>query len=299
MNRLLRDMPLFVEVARKKSFTQAAETLDVPVSTLSRRIAQMEKTLGAPLLLRNSRNVELTDSGRILYERCDGILSDAFDAVEAALQNMQTATGKVRFSVPGDIFHNYLVDALCEFAHTWPEIQLHIHFSERWVDLINEPFDLELRLGDLPDSNLLARKLGTGRPFLYAAPALLERYPEPKEPADLAKIPCLNVSGQGHEWTLSKGKKKQTVAVKVAHMVNSMSGCLRLAVGGLGVSMLPPPSAERYEASGELVRVLEGWDLPAGSAYLVMASRQVPYRVRLLIEHLVKHFGEIQQLYEG
>ncbi len=297
MHDLLRDIPLFVEIARKKSFSQAADALEMPVSTLSRRMSKMEKSLGVPLLLRNSRKVELTESGRILYERCDGIVAETREAVEAALHNMQTPTGKVRFSVPGDIFHNYLVDALCEFAHTWPDIQLHIHFSERWVDLINEPFDLELRLGDLPDSTLLARKLGTGSPYLYASPKLLDRFPLPQEPADLARIPCLNLNWLGNLWTLSRDGKSQTVPVRAAHVLNSMSACLRLAVGGLGVAMLPPPSAERYEKTGELIRVLEGWDLPSGSAYLVMASRQVPHRVRLLIEHLVKHFSTLQTKY--
>ena len=129
MEQFLKEMPLFVEVARHKSFTLAAEVLEMPVSTLSRRVAALEKKLGVPLLYRNSRNVELTESGKIFYERCDFIVSDAKAACEAVTQNMSKPSGWVRFSIPGDVYMSFFEDALSSFAKAWPDIHLGIYFT--------------------------------------------------------------------------------------------------------------------------------------------------------------------------
>ena len=291
MEQLLKEMPLFVEVAKHKSFTLAAEALEMPVSTLSRRIAALEKNLGVPLLYRNSRNVELTESGKIFYERCDFIVSDAKEACEAVTQNMSKPSGWVHFSIPGDVYMSFFEEALSSFAKAWPDIHLGIHFTERWVDLLTEPYDLDLRIGDLPDSNLKARRVGSGRPWVCAAPSLVERYGMPAHPRDLANLPIIVHSHQNTGWELtSKSGEKVTVKLKPAHSFNSISASHTFVLEGLGVGFLPKPLAENHIKQGKLIRLLPEWELPTISAYLVMAGSQIPLRVRLLIDHLVNYY---------
>ena len=289
MKNLLRDMPLFVEVARQKNFTAAADILEMPVSTLSRRIAAMEKHLAFPLFNRNSRNVELTDSGKIFYERCDFIVADALDALDAVTQNMNQPSGWVRFSIPGDVYMSFFAEALNVFAKKWPEIHLNIHFTDRSIDLLTEPFDLDLRIGDLPDSSLKARKIGSGRPAIYASPKLLEKYFIPKEPEDLKKFPCIAYSQWGNTWSLSKEDKTVSINIHPVHAFNSFIAPLDFILDGSGLASLPRQLAKPFVDKGELVQLLPDWNLPTLNAYLVMPSSQVPRRVRLLIDHLVEY----------
>lgn len=295
MREVFKDMPLFVEVARQKSFSQAAENLDIPVSTLSRRISAMEKTLGVPLLRRNSRNVDLTDAGRRFFERCDFIVSDAMDACEMVVQDMKNPSGKIRLSMPGDVYHSFLADALSSFAATWPSIHLSVSFSDRWVDMLTEPYDLELRVGTfntLPDSSLKMRKLGSGQSTLYASPRLLEKYPVLQKPGDLAHIPCISLMAMGDVWQLSNGTEDVRVSVQATHAFSSMSASLEFALAGMGVACIVYPLAARYLEAGELAPVLEGWGMPASGVFLVMSGNQ-PHRVRLLIDHLARYFEHL------
>lgn len=294
MNPLLRDMPLFVEVAKHKSFTLAAEALDMYISTLSRRIALLEEELGVPLFLRSTRHVELTESGRHLYERCRYILTETDTLYEEVIQNMTRAAGPVRLAVPADVYHTHLWGIASSFSEKWPEIQLQISFSNRWVDLLSEPFDLDIRAGPLPDSDLRARKLVSLNPALYASRRFLETYPMPREPHDLKNLPCIAMPQQGTTWIMHKGRKKETVPVTAAHMVNSVSLALELVAGGRGVAWLAPAIMPHPKHSGEdLVNVLPGWTVPGIDLNIVMANRQLPHRVRLFLDHIVDHFDRM------
>ncbi|MBQ4132957.1 MAG: LysR family transcriptional regulator [Desulfovibrionaceae bacterium] len=288
MKNILRDLPLFVEVAKNKSFTLAAEALEMPVSTLSRRIAGLENSLGTTLFYRNSRNVELTANGKIFFERCDFIVSDAKDACEAIAHNMNSPSGWVRFSIPGDVYLSFFEQSLLDFAKKWPDIHLDIHFNERWVDLLTEPYDLDLRIGELPDSNLKARRLGAGRPWLVAAPALIEKFFLPRHPHDLADIPGIAHAHRNRLWELT-GKQGETVAVNLrsVHSFNSIGAAQTFILEGMGIGILPPGLCRPHIESGRLIHLLPDWQLPSINAYLVMPSGQLPLRVRLLIEHLL------------
>lgn len=128
---LLRDIPLFVEVAKHKSFTLAAEKLDMYISTLSRRIASLEESLKVTLFLRSTRHVELTDSGRVLYERYRYLLSEVENVRDEVIHNMTQPVGPVRIAVPADIFHTYMRGTLRDFAKKWPGIHLSVRFMHR------------------------------------------------------------------------------------------------------------------------------------------------------------------------
>lgn len=295
MKNVLNDMPLFVEVAKQKSFTIAADILEMPVSTLSRRITAMEKTLGVPLLLRNSRNVELTESGKTFFEHCDYIVENAMNACEALVQNINAPAGMVRFSTSMDSY-NFILPALKNFAAMWPKIQLHIRFSDRWTDLLTEPFDLDMRIGPLPDSSLRSRKMISVGHALYMAPSMLDRYAIPQTPEDLSRVPCISsYSYPGNTWSLTKGKKIQSITINPVHSFNSMFAALDFALDGLGVVCLAKPLAFHHKKAGELIQVLPDWTLPTIDIQLVMAHQQLPLRVRLFMDHLMAYTDQIKQ----
>lgn len=294
MDKLFRDIPLFVEVAKQKSLTRAADALDMPLSTLSRRILLMEKELNLPLFHRGARKVELTESGRALFERCKFVVSEAGAALDEVVQKMKSTKGRVRVSVPMDLYYGYLVGMFSGFALQWPDIHMEVHLSSRWVDLVSEPYDLDIRFGPLPDSNLIVRKLGTLQPGLYASPKLLEFFSVPEKPSDLADFPCIAFAHHGDIWTLSRGKKTERVAIRAAHTVNSPRVALEFCLAGLGASWSVPSSAASHVESGQLLRLLPEWSPPGGvDLSVVTASRQVPHRVRLFIDYLAAHFTDI------
>lgn len=284
-------MPLFVEVARQKSFTRAADALDMPLSTVSRRIIALEKDLGIPLFFRSARKVELTENGQAFFERCGFILTEVDAAWEELSRDMKSPTGKVRVSMPTDFYHNYLSGTLGSFAAQWPGIALHVQLSERWVDLHSEPYDLDIRIGKIPDSNLRVRGLFTVQPVLYASPKLLEFYPPPEEPSELSRMPCVSLMQQGEVWTLNKEKRTETIFIRAAHMTNNVSVLLELALAGLGAGWFLPAMTSRYEAAGELVRLLPGWTHFKVTVSIVTATNRIPQRVRLFIDHLVAYFN--------
>lgn len=296
MNILLRDMPLFVEVAKHKSFTLAAEALDMYISTLSRKIAQLEKELGVQLFLRSTRHVELTESGRMLYERCRYLLAETETLYDEVIQNMTRPAGPVRVAVSPDVYHTYLWGIAGDFAKQWPDIHLHLTFMQRWVDLLTEPYDLDIRVGPLPNSDLKARKLIAMQPALYASPALLAKHPAPEKPADLKNFPCIGFTQRDSMWQMKKGKKTETVAIQALHTVNSISLCLELVQAGIGASWLVPPVLKHPAlTSHEFVIILPGWTIPGIDLYVVMASNQLPHRVRLFLDHLIAHCDRISQ----
>lgn len=294
MNALLRDMPLFVEVAKHKSFTKAAENLDMYISTLSRRIALLEEELGVPLFLRSTRHVELTENGRMLYERCRYILAETETIYDEVIQNMTRPSGPVRIAVSPDVYHTYMWGISGEFAKQCPNIHLQVTFMQRWVDLLAEPYDLDIRVGPLPNSELKARKLISMQPALYASPKLLEKHPAPQTPKDLRHIPCIGFSDRDNIWKIRKEKQTETVTVQTVHTVNSISLCLEMVQAGIGLSWLVPPVLKHPAlATNELVTVLPGWTIPGIDLYVVMANNQLPHRVRLFLDYLIAHFDRI------
>lgn len=291
--KIFRDIPLFVEVAKFASMTQASTNLDIPLPTVSRRMSQMEKTLGMPLFHRKSRKTELTEYGQALYERYRFVVAEADAALEDLIEDMSQPRGPVRFSVHPELYLAFLSGVAGKFAARWPGIQLTCQLTARWVDLYTEPFDLDIRAGTLPDSDLKVRKLTTLTAALYATPALLRQYITPENPADLKNIPCISSIQDGGVWLMKKGNVTETAAVRVAHMVDSLSLIIELILASTGVAWLAPFSAAPYVERGDLVPLMPGWTLAGFDISVVMASNKAPKRVRLFVDFLVEHFAEV------
>lgn len=292
--KIFRDIPLFVEAAKQSSFTKAAEVMDIPLPTVSRRISTMEKALGIPLFYRKIRRIELSEYGQALYERYRYIVDEADAALEDLFNDIKQPRGPVRFSVHPDVYHMHMSGVVGEFATMWPSINLTGHFSVHGVDLYTEPFDIDIRTGLLPDSDLKVRRLVTLTPCLYASPALLRYYSMPEKPKDLREIPCIAPSIVDEAWPIRKGKTTETVVVRPVHRVDNVQLSLELALAGTGVAWSMPRVAAPYVERGELVPVLPGWTVPGFDISAVMTSNRVPKRVRLFVDFLVEHFAKMK-----
>lgn len=293
MNPLLPDIPIFVEVARQKSFSKAAEALELGVSTVSRRIRLLEKTLGGPLFLRDTHSVKITNTGELLLEHCKFILSAAEGAMESLSRNVRQPSGRVRISMYADVYHGLLRGTLSAFLDEWPDIHLSVHFAEDPPDLLSDPYDVMLCIGPLPDSSLAVRKLLTVFPAVYASPKLLEKAPAPDKPQDLCAMPCIVLSRFGSTWELRQGNEVAIVHISPRFALSSVMLVQEFILGGHGVGLLREELAAPYEKTGKLVRLLPQWTGPVHDMYIVVKDGQIPRRVQVFVDYMVKHFASM------
>jgi DNA-binding transcriptional LysR family regulator len=286
---LLPDIVLFVAVARAKNFSRAAKALGMPVSTLSRRIADFEDKLGAQLLHRTTRQVELTGPGSRYFERCQ-LLVEAAEAAQAELRGeTEQPRGHIKISATQDFGLTYLRPVLADFASHYPDITFELDLSSRSVDLIAEGFDIAIRMGPLPDSQLHARNLGSILTGLYAAPVYLERAGTPRIPADLAEHQCLRIRGMvdsATRWTFTREKEVEAVEVQGRFVVNGMRFLLELAAAGYGIVLVDNTLAHEAWAAGTVQRVLTDWTSAAVPVHALTPSKLPASRTRLFLDYL-------------
>jgi len=289
---LLPDVVLFVAVTRAKSFSRAAKALGMPVSTLSRRLSDFEAKLGVQLLVRSTRQLEPTEAGARYFERCQPLL-EAAEAAHAELHGQsENPSGPLRVSVTPDFAVTYLTPLFQEFSALHPEISFQLDLTPRSVDLIAEGFDVAIRMGELPDSQLFARRLGNSPLALFAAPSYLKRASPLEAPEDLAHHECLRISGPlGGEtrWTLQRGDQINVVWVKGHFIANSMRFILELATLGLGIAAIDNAIARPTVVNGRLVRVLPDWSPPPVPIHALTPSKFLPARTRLFLDRLAEY----------
>ena len=294
MQKFMADMPFFVEVARRKSFTTSAEALGIPVATLSRRVAAMEKNLGVRLFRRTTRKVELTEEGESLYKQCELIVAQAQGVKENILHEQKSPSGRVRLCLPARTYMLYLQGRLSAFSKLWPNIDLHIHIERHWMDFGSENFDLEIRYGRQPDSSLKIHKLGTLYAGLYAAPEFLERYGFPATPHDLRDMPRVQQNISSNVVRLYSETSSETIVLPPPkHVVNSPTLAEEFILAGQVFGSLVNSVAQKIEAEGLVTRLLPEWRLKGVDVFLVMPPGNPPRRVRLLADYLIDIFKNI------
>lgn len=295
---LLRDIALFVEVAKTGSFTRAAAQLDMPASTLSRRISVLEKEIGLRLFNRTTRRVGLTDVGTTYFARCQHLVEEARIAHEDIGEAVNTAKGTLRLACPVDFARQYLPPILSSFCREHPLVDVELELSSRVDDVASGRYDAALRLGPLPDSNLIAHHLVDLHVTLFAAPAYLRQSPKLEHPDDLSKHECLRFFSDGGvaPWPLlEEGDLKGTPLLPklpAGRFRANNNGLLhRLAIEGNGIATLELALAQDDVAAGRLVRVLPAWRIVPVPLHLLTPSRLVPARVRLFVEYVAKSLG--------
>nr|WP_283099764.1 LysR family transcriptional regulator [Pseudomonas sp. MWU12-2037] len=278
-------MALFVEVVKAKGFRGAAEVLGMPNSTLSRRISALEKAIGLRLLHRTTRKVEVTEAGQIYFERCKRIVDEARLAHEQLGEMLAQPSGVLRVSFPVDFAVTYLSPLIAEFAELYPGISFDFDLTSRRVDLVSEPFDVAIRIGESEDSQLIARPLITLVPYLYASPRYLEVSGEPRTPSDLERHQCLNIQKAG-SWTLHDGVQTLSVAVGGRFMVNSVGMLRRLATLDQGIVLMNEEIIADELRNGQLCRVMPEWQGKPVTVYAVTETRLLPAKTQRFIEFL-------------
>lgn len=295
--QLLRDMALFVEVVRTRSFTTAAANLDMPASTLSRRIAGLEHSLGLTLLARTTRRVDVTDAGADYFARSAHLVEEARVAHEQIRRGAAIATGTLRLSCTPDFSAFYLPPLLEAFTRQHPSVNVELDLSPRLVDLYSEQLDAAVRIGSLPDSGLVARRLGTLSRGLFASPAYLNNAGMPASPQDLAAHMCVRLqSGDtGRAWHLSTGRPNDNEPLRVEvggrFVAGSVSMVRELVLRGAGIGAIDRLIVREDVEQGRLVHVLPDWAMAPSPVHLLTVSRFAPARVRLFGDLLAERLA--------
>lgn len=292
----LRDLSLFVEVARATSFSRAAAKLGMPASTVSRRVAELERSLGLPLFVRTTRRVRLTEAGALLFARGQALVDAADEARQQVRGLAANPEGLLRVSLEADVGPTLVAPAVAAFLRRYPTVTIELDLSPRRVDLLAEGVDLAIRLGTLPDSGLTVRRLALLRVGLFAAPGYLARAGTPAHPADLpayARLHLLHQADRG-EWRLC-GDGGEAVVPSAGGLVtvNNMSMLRSLACLGVGIAVMDEIVAAEEVAAGRLQRVLPEWSLPPVPVSLLTPARLLPAKTRLFIDALHAHARDV------
>lgn len=282
---LLNDMALFVEVAKAMSFRRAADAAGVPNSTLSRRISALEKAIGLRLLHRTTRRIELTEAGQLYYERCRRIVDEARLAHEQLGGMLAQPSGVLRASLPVDFANIFLAPLIVEFARRYPGITFDFDLTPRAVDLVSEPFDVAIRMGEPKDSNLVARLLARLPGHLYASPGYLAAAGEPTHPSELAQHECLGFPKSG-AWLVQNDQETVEIKVGGRYVLNSVGMIRRLATLDQGIVLLPVEVVAEDLASGRLCTILPEWQGKSVSVYALTETRLLPAKTQHFIEFL-------------
>ncbi len=283
------DLLLFARIVEAGSFSMAARRVDLPKSTVSRRIALLEARLGERLLQRTTRKLVLTEFGASLLEHARKVVEEV-EAAGALVQHRQQApSGRLRVSMPGDFANLGMTGVMAAFMQRYPAITLELDLSPRWVDLVSENFDIAIRMGDLPDdASLNARKVAFERMALYAAPSYIAQRGEPAVPDDLLDhdLLCLLSRGGGPlPWILTRGKTTWQRELHARLTANSPDLLARMACAGAGIAASSNLFAEPHMGRGELVRVLPQWELPTVSGWAVFPGRRLmPAKTRAFLD---------------
>lgn len=290
------DLLLFARVAEAGSFSRAAERVKLPKSTVSRRIAHLERELGERLLQRTTRKLSVTEFGLSVLDHARHVADEVEGATALALHRQARPSGRLRVSMPGDFASVTLSGALARFVTEHPDIELHLDLTPRRVDLVGENYDVAIRMGELPqDSQLAARRLAVLTSSLYASPAYLAAHGDPVTPQALLELHGLTVlsrAGDPMPWQLRCGDEDWEGLPARRSAANSPELLLRLARGGAGVAAVPDFFAEPYVRNGELLRVLPAWEHRASVAWAVFPGRRLmPAKTRVFLDALARELS--------
>lgn len=277
----------FVKVVQTGSFTRAAEALQTQKAHVSRVVSQLEAGLGVRLLERSTRSLSLTEMGREFYERALGILASVDDAQRAMHKSQGAPRGTLKLTCGVEFGMIAVNDWIAEFLAQHPAVRVDADFTSRVVDIVHEGFDLAIRLGELTDSTLTARKLGELRYGMYAAPDYLTHHPAPASPAELAQHTLLAFAGGRNttNWTLENAGRSERISVEPRLRANNVFAVRDAAIRGLGIVQLPIPVAQAAVEQGALQCVLHGWARAPVPVHAVFASaRYLTPKVRAFID---------------
>jgi DNA-binding transcriptional LysR family regulator len=286
-------IPVFIMVAQEQSFAGAARRLGITGSAVSKQVQILEDELQVKLLNRTTRQVSLTEEGAAFLDKAKQAMDVLSDAREDILDMKSTLRGPLKVSLPQDLGRTYLSESIAQFAARNPEVSLNVSFDDRFVDPVNDEFDLVVRIGTLKDSGLIARRLASCPFVLCASPDYLERAGMPETPDDLIRHNMLAYVGNSmvHEWryTSAAGKREQ---LNLSGSFRSDSGDMlcRAAIEGVGIAILPAFYVAQHLSSGQLQHLLPEYETwPLRDIHAVFQPNPHPSaRLRAFLDHLIE-----------
>ena len=285
----LNDIAVFARVAQFESFSRAAHALGMPVSTVSRKVTALEERLGVTLLHRTTRKLSLTAQGRAYYNQCHEPLTQLFDAERALTKTQRKPEGLLRISAPAILGQDAFYAFLSSFLRAYPGIRVDLFVTNAFVDLIAENVDVAIRFGELPDSSLIAQRIGRSVRYVVASPDYLRGRRPPSRPEDLGEHRCVILQGRNNEaeWRLVSGRKSVKIHVSGLAAARDFQAVSAFTYRGHGVGLLPSNYCDAEIARGELVRLLPEWSSPEIFVHAVYPTRRfLPATLQAFLEDL-------------
>jgi DNA-binding transcriptional LysR family regulator len=285
----------YTRLVERGSFSSVARELRVKQSTVSKWLQALESDLDAQLIERTTRAMHVTEVGQRFYQRALRVLETYDEAVDSVREEDTGLRGRIRLSVPEVFGRLHVVPHVARFAQKHPAVRLDLVFADRYVHLVEEGFDLAIRLGQPDDSTLRVQTLGSTGRRLVASPGYIKRRGVPSTPQDLAAHDCLpHSSAAGSTWTFTKGGRRHRVAVQGRITATNSEATLSLARRGLGICLLATWLVDPDLRAGRVVALLEGYEAPTAKINALMPpGRHATPRVRALIEFLRDAWAEL------
>lgn len=290
----LEAMQVFVRVAELGSFSAAAVQLGVARSAVTRHVAALETHLGVKLMVRSTRRLALTSAGTAYLEKCRVILNLVETAETDVAAERLDPRGTIRISLPLSFGLTRLAPLLLDFCRLYPEVSLDMDYSDRRVKLIEEGIDLSIRITRRLEAGDVARKIGTGRLLVVAAPDYLARHGCPRHPAELAHHQCLGYTAAASNlpWQFLVAGQLQSFSVTSRIHANNGDVLTEAAAQGLGITCQPDFIADQFLAAGRVVEILQDFPIPELGIYALLPSnRHIPHRVRVLMDFFAVRLG--------
>jgi DNA-binding transcriptional LysR family regulator len=289
-----QEMSVFARVVGAGSLSAAARELGLSIALVSRRLAALEARLGVRLINRTTRRLHLTDEGAIYYETCARLLAQVAEADAAVAARRGEARGDLKVALPASFGHQHVARLVPRFAERYPQVRLALSLSDRFVNVIEEGFDLAVRIAELEDSSLAARRLAPNRRVVCASPDYLSRHGTPRTPQELAAHNCLLTTDYTASWDyIAPDGTKSAARVTGRYACDNWEVLREWALAGLGVALKSTWDVHRHLADGSLVALLPGYSFSSDVAiWAVYPHRNyLPAKTRAFVEFLADAFG--------
>ncbi|MEA1834764.1 LysR family transcriptional regulator [Methylobacterium durans] len=293
--QILRDIALFVEVAKRLSFSKAAEALDMPVSSLSRRISQFEAEIGIRLLDRTTRRTVLTAAGETYLAQAARLVEEAARSFDELVAQAKGPTGLLKVAAPPDFWAvQHLSELTAEFAGLNEQVSVHLDLHAEQVDLVQDDYDLAIISEEPKNASLIVRRVGATSNRLFAAPDYLRARGRPVHPQELvAHDIVLPVASRTATWQFTRDDEVIDTTVSGRISCNNRSLARRFAVTGRGITLASDINVQRDVENGRLEPILPEWQLPATPIYIATTSRLLPAKTRSYIDFVSKRLGGV------
>ena len=297
--QLLSNLSMFVEVAKQQNFAKAAAALEMPRSTLSRRVADLEKELGVPLITRTTRSFLLTEAGQACYERARKLIADATKIKEDIGTDASVISGRLRVAVPTDLAMTLFIPMFTGFMRLHPDVSLDVVALNGNANLVNDGADFAIQVAHqirLPDSSYHSRRIGSFKRFLFASRQYLETRAPLREPSDLEHHDCVrfSVGTIQKTWVLQRGRHKREVTVGGMFSTNSVGLSAQAARDNFGIAMLPHFLAAHSSFGDGLVQVLPAWEGADANLFALSQTSYQSAKVKSCIDFLKSAFASTQ-----